>query len=156
MKLFIKRDKTVDGALFAVFDDCGNNRYYVKSTKSSILLCDTDGKTLLKIKRILLPALRTYTLVSAERTVRFVINPKKQSCRFYGISWHIIGDYFDKSFEIINADNSVAATHCKCFSESGGCYELNINSEHNELMCVGVAVCANLESKVDNPVLQTV
>ncbi|MBQ7504292.1 MAG: LURP-one-related family protein [Ruminococcus sp.] len=154
MKLFIKRDKTVDGAMFAVLDELGKNKYYVKSAKSHIVLCDLKGKTLLKIKRILLPALRTYTLVSCERTIRFLINPKKSYCWFYGMSWHIRGDFFAKSFDIMEADNSVAATFARRFNDDG--YELIVNCEHNELLCIGVAVCACLEAKVDNHVLQTV
>ena len=82
MKLYIKRDKTIDGALFAVLNESGENKYYVKSTKNHVVLCDLKGKTLLKIKRILLPALRTYTLVASERTIRFLINPKKSYCGF--------------------------------------------------------------------------
>ena len=156
MKLYIKRDKTVDKALFAVLDEYCDNKYYVKSDKNNVVLCDLDGKVLLKIKCLILPALKTYTLVSDERTIRFIINPKKSCCYFYGKSWHIRGDFFTKSFDIIGADNSVVATHAKRFSESGSGYELNINSEHNELLCLGVAICASLEAKVDNPVLQTV
>ena len=156
MKLFIKRDKTVDNALFAVLDEFCNNKYYVKSEKNNIVLCDLKGKVKLKIKRLVLPAVKTYTLVSEERTMRFIINPKKSYCYFYGMSWHIRGDFFAKSFDIIGADNSVVATHEKRFSENGSGYELNINSEHHELLCIGIAVCANLEAKVDNHVLQTV
>ena len=154
MKLFIKRDKTVDGALFAVLDEYGENKYYVKAAKNCIVLLDLNGNTLLKIKRLLLPAAKTYTLISNDRTIRFLINPKKAFCAFYGISWHIRGDFFAKSFDIIDADNSVAATFSKRFNEDG--YELIINCEHNEYLCLGVAICSNLESKVDNLVIQTV
>ncbi len=156
MKLFIKRDRTADGSLFAVLDEFGENKYYVRSVKNSIVLCDLRGKTLFRIKRLILPALRSYTLVSDERTIRFMINPKKSHCWFYGMSWHVRGDFFTKSFDIIDADNSLVATHARRFCGGGSGYELNINSEHNELFCIGVAVCANIESKVDNHVLQTV
>lgn len=156
MKLFIKRDNSTDGALFAVLDEFCENRYYVKSVKNAVVLCDLKGKPLLKIKRLILPALMTYSLVTRERTIRFMVNPKKSVCWFYGAPWHIRGDFFSKSFDIMDADNSVVATHAERFSDGGSGYELNINSEHNELMCVGVAVCANMQSKVDNPVLQTV
>ena len=156
MKLYIKRDRTVCGSMFAVLDESGGNRYYVSSVKNSVVLCDTDGRILLRIKRIILPALKSYTLVSGERTIRFMINSKKSYCWFYGMPWHIRGDFFLKSFDIIGADNSVVATHAERFADGGGGYELNIFSEHNELLCVGVAVCSNLESKVDNRVLQTV
>lgn len=156
MKLFIKRDKTINGALFAVLDEHGDNKYYVRGEKNTVSVCDLDGKVLLNLKRLTLPVLRTYSLNSKERSVKFVVNPKKSLCYFYGVSWHLRGDYFAKSFNIIDADNSIVATHAERFSDGGGGYELNINSEHNELFCVGVAVCANLESKVDNRVLQTV
>ena len=154
MKLYIKRDRTVDGALFAVLNESGENKYYVRKSKNNVILCDLKGKTLLKIKRLLLPAVKTYTIVSPERTIRFIINPKKSYCWFYGMSWRIRGDFFTKSFDIMDADNSVAATFARRFDAEG--YELIVNCEHNELLCIGIAVCANLESKVDNHVLQTV
>lgn len=156
MKLFIKRDKTVDGAMFAVLNENCENKYYVKNVKNIISLCDLHGKALLKIKPLALPALRAYSLSTKQKSVRFIVNQKKSTCYFYGISWHIRGDFFAKSFDIIDADNSVAATHAERFCNGGRGYELNIYSEHNELFCIGVAVCANLCSKVDKPVLQTV
>ena len=156
MKLFIKREKTADGSLFSVLDEFCQNKYYVKSLRNSIVLCDLNDKALLRIKRLIMPALRSYTLVSDERTIRFMINQRKSNCWFYGMSWHIRGDFFTKSFDIIDADNSTVATHARRFSEGSSGYELNINSEHNEFFCIGVAICANIESKVDNHVLQTV
>ncbi len=156
MKLFVKRDKSADGAMFAVLDEFCNDKYYVKTVKNNIALCDLRGKVMLKIKPLPLPALRAYSLSTRQRSVRFIVNSKKNTCYFYGISWHIRGDFFAKSFDIMDADNSVAATHAERFCDNGSGYELNIYSEHNELFCIGVAVCANLQSKVDNHVLQTV
>lgn len=156
MKLYIKRDKTVDGAMFAVFDQNGRNKYYVRGDKNTIKVCTLNNKALLSIKRLPLPGLKAFSLTSKERSVRFIINPKKYNCFFYGISWQIRGDFFSGSFEIIGADNSVIASHSKSFSSGEGSYELDINSEHNELFCIGIAVCSNLESKVDKLVVQPV
>lgn len=156
MKLYIRRDKSAGSSLFEVLDEQCNTKYYVKNTKNHIALCGADDKVLLKIKQLTLPAVRTYSLSTSRKSIKFMVNPKKKLCRFYGISWHIRGDYFVKSFDIMDADNSVTATFAKRFCDGGDGYELNINSEHNELFCIGVAVCANLNAEVDKRVLQTV
>ena len=156
MKLFIKRDRTADGSLFCVLNEFCKDKYYVRSAKNSIVLCDLNDKVLLRIKRLILPSLKAYTLVSAERTIRFMVNPRKSYCWFYGMSWYIRGDFFTKSFDIMDADNSVVATHARRFCDGGSGYELNIFAEHNECFCIGVAVCANIEAKVDNFVPVTV
>ena len=58
--------------------------------------------------------------------------------------------------DIIDADNSLVATHCERFSKLGDGYELNIRGEDCELFCIGTAVCVNLTQRVKQPKLQTV
>ena len=110
MKLFVKRDKTVDGSMFAVLDENCRDKYFIRCSKNNIILVDLNDEVLLKVKQLLLPALKTFSISSKERNIKLMIN-SKSSCYFYGISWHIRGDFFTKSFDIIDADNSVVAVH---------------------------------------------
>lgn len=146
MKLFIKRDKTADDSLFVVFDEVLNEKYYVTKPGSSILIKDTGMNTVAKIKSLPLPSLRAYSLTACGRNIKFFMGKK---CYFYGTSWSIRGSIPEKSFDIIDGDNSIVATHSRRFGKSGDGYELNVYPEHCELLCVATAVCVNLGVTAD-------
>lgn len=158
MKLYIKRDKTTDDSMFIVFDEICMEKYYVTGSKNTMVLTDLQHNCLMKIKRLPLPALKAYSITADRGNIKFIVNNAVNyfSCYFYGIPWHIRGNVFNKSFDIIDADNSLVATHSKRFSRCGDGYELNVINEHRELFCIGTAVCVNLEAKVDNVQVQTV
>ena len=151
MKLFIKRDKTVDDSLFVVLDEECNEKYYVTGSKSTIYLTDLSETVLMKIKQLPLPALRAYSITAYNRNIKFILNsnPTAVNCYYYGNSWHIRGDVFTKSFDIIDADNSLVATHCLRYSKSGDGVELNVFAENRELFCIATAICVNLDVKIN-------
>lgn len=155
MKLFLKRDISSFDSLFTVLDDKCSDKYYVRRVKNIIELRDLRGKPLLKIRSLPFPALRAYSMSTVGRSAKLMINPKSR-CYYYGLSWHIRGDILTKSFDIIDADNSLVATHCKRFCDSGDGFELNIENEAAELFCIGTAVCVNLGVTADKRILQTV
>ena len=68
------------------------------------------------------------------------------------------GDYrvFTKTFNILDVDNSLVATHSRCCKSCSDGYELNIIAEENEQSCIAIATCVNLASIAQNPALQTV
>ena len=158
MKLYIKRDKTSDDSLFVIFDELGNEKYNVTRSKNTIYMFDSDNTLRLKVRQLPLPAIRAYSLTAGNRNIKFIMNgrPTALNCYYYGTSWHIRGDVFAKSFDIIDADNSLVATHCKRFSDTGDGYELNVFFEHSEYLSIGTAICVNLSAMVDNRVVQTV
>lgn len=158
MKLYIKRDKTSDDSMFVIFDEQGREKYNVTRSKNTIYMFDTENALRLKVRQLPLPAIRAYSLTAGNRNIKFIMNgkPTALNCYYYGTSWHIRGDVFAKSFDIIDADNSLIATHCKRFSDTGDGYELNVFAEHSEYLSIGTAICVNLCATVDNRVVQTV
>ena len=118
MKFFIQRDKTVGEKLFIVFDEQGREKYFVTGSKNTCF-------------------------------IKFFVNTssKTPSCYFFGNSWLIRGDILTNTFDVIDSDNSLVASHRVSFSEKKG-YELEIISEHNELFCIATAVCVDIEAKV--------
>ena len=97
--------------------------------------------------------------ISAQKqNIKFIMNNsnKFSNCYFYGVGWRVRGNVFIKSFDIIDADNSLIATHIKRFSPCGDGYELNVINESKELFSIATEICVNLEAKVDNPRMQTV
>lgn len=157
MKFYIKRDKTVGDSLFIIFDDRGRERYYVNGSKNTSYISDLNGRILVKIHRLPLPALKAYSISSGNYNIKFFINTssKSPSCYFFGNSWLIRGDINRNTFDIIDADNSLVASHVRSFSKTG-CYELEISKGNSELFCIATSICVDLEAKVDNPTLQTV
>lgn len=158
MKLYIKRDKSTDDSMFIVFDEICEEKYYVTGSKNTMTLTDLHHNKLMTVKRMPLPALKAYSISAGNKNIKFIMNNSLSSvaCYFYGIPWHIRGDVFTKSFDIIDADNSLVATHFMRFSRCGDGYELNVMNERRELLCIGTAICVNLEARVDNARVQTV
>ncbi|MGN0489708.1 MAG: hypothetical protein ACI4HO_10640 [Ruminococcus sp.] len=158
MKLYIKRDKSSENSMFIVFDELCKEKYLVTGSKDKLKLKNLKGETLLKIKRIPFPTLRTYSITAKSSNIKLVISSLKTAvnCYFYGIGWHIRGNIFIKSFDIIDADNSLVATHIRRFSPCGDGYELNVINEDRELFSIATALCVNLEAKVDTVQMQPI
>ncbi|MBQ5397878.1 MAG: hypothetical protein IIU14_00380 [Ruminococcus sp.] len=156
MKRYIKRDKSAENNLFLIYDELGLELYRVFRQKNNVVLSDTEGKKLLKIKTLPLPKLCAYSISDGKNSIKLIINPQKCSCGFYGTPWQIRGELFSGSFDIIDADNSLVCSHERSFSNGKSCYLAEIESSHNELLCLGTAVCADIRQKADKLCVQTV
>ena len=155
MKIFLKRDTSTSDSLFTVFDELCKEKYFVTRSKNTIRIVDLSDSVVMKIKRMPLISVNAYSLIVSGKSVRLIINPNDR-LYYYGLPWHIRGELMTKSFDIIDADNSLVATHCERFSKLGDGYELNIRGEDCELFWIGTAVCVNLTQRVKQPKLQTV
>jgi uncharacterized protein YxjI len=144
--------------MFVVLDELLNEKYLVTGSKDNIAVKDLQGNSLLKIKHTPLPAVKAYSIKDGKSSMRFFIGSTRTTvnCYFSGIGWHIRGNVFTKSFDIIDADNSLVATHSKAFGKCIDGYGLNVINEDRELFCIAVAICVNLGARLDNPQIQPV
>lgn len=158
MKLYIKRDKSDGNRLFIIYDELCREKYFAKGNKDKLEISDLSGDVLAKIRRHYLPALNAYSITAHKCNIKFIMNSNNRAvnCYFYGIGWRIRGNAFTKSFDIIDADNSLVATHSKSFSPCSDGYALSIFNESKELFCIATALCVNLEARLDNVQMQTV
>lgn len=161
MKLYIKRDVHSADSRFIVFDELCREKYFIVSYGKSfdkLKITDTMGNVLTKIKRLPLPLLYAYSITCNKQNFKFILNPARtaQNCYFYGTSFYIAGRVFTKTFNILDVDNSLVATHNRCCKSCSDGYELNILAEENEQSCIAIATCVNLASIAQNPALQTV
>lgn len=161
MKFFFKRDISCADARFVIYDALCNEKYFVVSNGKSVeklKLIDLEGNTLLKIKKLPLPVVYAFSISHKTENIKMILNPAKSAagCYYYGISWHIRGNVFEKNFDIIDVDNTVVATHLKRWSGCADGYELNVYCREKELLCIASAVCINIVSIVDNPAIQAV
>lgn len=161
LKLYISRDISSVTSRFVVYDDLCKEKYIVTSSNKSLeklKITDLKGNVVTKISRLPLPLLHAYSITSGKKNIKFILNPAKnaENCYYYGISWHIRGRVFTKSFDILDVDNSLVATQARNFKKCVDGYELNINDEEQEQMCLASAVCVNLTATISSPALQTV
>ncbi len=161
LKLYISRDISSVTSRFVVYDELCKEKYIVTSSNKSLeklKITDLDGNVITKINRLPLPLLNAYSITNGKKNIKFILNPAKnaENCYYYGISWHIRGRVFTKSFDILDVDNSLIATQIRSFEKCVDGYELNIKSEEFEQFCLASAVCVNLTASINNPALQTV
>ncbi|MDR0914065.1 MAG: hypothetical protein LBM65_02720, partial [Oscillospiraceae bacterium] len=122
MKLYIKRDTSDLLARFSVLDEQCKEKYLVLGSRSpsgeKLVITDTQGEKLLKIKKIPLPVLHAFSIGNKEENFKLIVNlsAKSSTCYYYGISWRIRGDISTGSYDIIDADGTVVASHIKRFS----------------------------------------
>ncbi len=156
MKRYIKRDIGFGNSIFTVLDELGSELYKAEKHKNGIVLLSNDGEKLLKIKALHLPKLCAYSITDRNNNIKFFMNPQKRSCYFYGTAWQVRGDVFSKSFDIIDADNSLVCAHEKSFSNGRSCYLVTVEKDYNELLCLGTALCVESLAHSDNLCVQTV
>lgn len=156
MKRYITRDKSAEDTLFTVFSELGEELYSVRRSKKCVIMTDKTGERLLKIKKLPFPNICAYSITAGNNNIKFFLNPRKQSSYFYGTPWQIRGDAFKKSFDIIDADNSLVCSHESSFKDGRSCYLLEIAEDRQELLCIGTAICANIHETARNLCVQTV
>lgn len=158
MRLYIKRDTTAHNSMYVVFNEHCKEKYLVIGTKDKLRITNLKGEAVLKIRRLPSLGFRLYSVTADKHNIKLLINSTNSAtnCMFHGIGWHLRGNAFIKSFDIIDADNSLVAVHSKRFSPCGDGYELNVIREDRELFCIATAICINLEAKVDSSRLQPV
>lgn len=158
MKFFIRRNTSADNATFDVYNEQGYNKYRViqkdKKGYNGFELVSIDGKSVCKVRKILIGSVSAYSIKAESRRVKLVCIPVSAEikCRFYGVNWHIAGDTVSKNFGILDVDNSVIATHKIVLSD----YELNVFDKANELVSVAASICIDLINTVDNRATQAV
>lgn len=161
MKLYIKRDISSEKSRFVVLDELCHEKYLVVSSGKSLEklnITDLDNNVLTKINRLPLPLLHAYSITCGKKNIRFILNPAKnaENCYYYGICWHIRGQVFTKSFDIVDVDNSLVATHSRGWNNSFEGYELNVFDDQYEQFCLSSALCVDLATLSESPVIQTV
>ncbi len=162
MKLFLKRDVSANYCGFTVYDELGKPKYFSKlrpsktgtKQKFNLVLFDTQGNRLAKIRQLSLASANTFVLRVGKSHITFVvvITSKGIYSYFYGNNWHIHGNIATKNFNIIDVDNSVISSQ-RFYRDS---LEITINDEHNELYCILTSICACFINTLGMHAVQTV
>lgn len=160
MTLFLKRDVSADNRCFVIFDDCGNEKYFVHSkqakvsAKNILIISDTDYNQAAHMRRLSVAGTNAHMLRLGKKHLAFVNVPTSKGVNsyIYGSNWCVSGDIATKNFSILDVDKTVILEHKRHADYS----ELIIPNSSNELFCVAASVCANLINTVDKLAVQTV
>lgn len=159
VKIYLKRDSSDFSSRYIIFDELCDEKYRIlgKHIASGERMYILKGEEkVAKIRNIQFTVFRSYSITVKNETIRLIITKTgaDYTVNFRGISWHIRGDIIAKSYDILDADNTIVATNCKRFSPCGDGYELNIFSDSRELFCIAIAVCIDSIAAVSQLTLQ--
>ena len=158
MKLFIKRDVSINNLAFTVFDEYGKEKYYSliskNKSKSKIIIADTRNNIVSSMHKMSFFNTETFLIKSDKSNITLVVilTSKGLFCKVYGINWHICGNIANKNFSILDVDNSVIATHKNSMNYA----ELMIYDKSNELSSIALSLCISMINTVENRVAQAV
>ncbi len=160
MKIYIKRDKSNETARYIVYSESGEELYKVAGeckghTERSYILC--KGYCVAKIRDTRLFMLRTCYVNTDRDSFHIVLTSSndKMKITFHGIDFHIRGDVFKTSYDLMNIDNSVVCCVSKRYIPHADALELNINDEKQVLNCIVCAIFLDSLCTVDAMTLQT-
>ncbi len=148
-RIFSWRDR------FSIYDENGNDRYYVEgelfSWGKKLHLYDMGGNELAYISQKLFSFLPKYTVYRQGIEVCVVTKEFtffKHEFSVDGLGWGVFGDFFDHEYEISNGSKVIANVSKQWFT-LGDSYRLCVTPDIDEItaLCVVLAVDAAIEEQ---------
>lgn len=151
MKLYVKDSKGSNQSRFLIYDEFSNLKYKVAINKTSLTIkldvFDINSNSrVAKIRKRDILFLKTYTVSCKENKIKVIGKFTGSDVNFYinGINWFFTGNILKKDFEVINVDKSIIMKHHQRLKNGENYYEININDQNNELLCVCIALCIEI------------
>lgn len=159
MKIYLKRDKSDIDSRYIVYSQSGEELYKIrgKHTRSSHRLYITSGEQCVaKIRDTNLSMIRSCYVTTKDSSFHITITHSKGkfAVAFHGVTLFIRGDIINKSYDILDIDNTVLSCVCRRFSASNDALEININDINFELVSIATAVCLDNVCTTDAIALQ--
>lgn len=159
MKIYLKRDKSDENSRYIVYSESGEILYKIfGSYKSHVekIYVMQDSKCIAKMRETHLGNFRTCYVTTAEDNfyIAMKCSREKVAVTFRGAGFHIRGNVFEKSYDIMNIDNSVVGVVSRQFSTSADALMINIYEVKYELCCIACAVFFDTACVMDTSALQ--
>lgn len=146
MRLLIEQHIFTFGDRFTVFDENGNDKYYVEgeifSWGKKLHVTDLEGNELLYVEQRLFTFLPKYDIYIGGEQVMTVV----REFSFFGPSYSVEGtdlsvegDFFAHEYAIKDGDSTVASISKEWFS-FGDCYVLDIFGDTAELYALAIVL----------------
>lgn len=159
MRIYLKRDKSDEISRYIVFSESGEELYKISgkhSRSSHRLYINSGDKCIAKIRDTHLALLRTCYIATQSFGCHLTItsHKSKMMVAFHGVPLHVRGDVLNKSYDILDIDNTVLSCICRRFSTSHDALEININDDKYEILSIATAVCLDSLCTTDVMALQ--
>lgn len=160
MKIYLKRDTSDENSRYIVYSETGEEMYKIigkRKTSIDRVYITNDDKCIAKIRDTHLGMIRSCYVTTQSDSFHIVMTTSRDkiSITFHGISYHIRGDVLNKSYDILDVDNSVVGCVCRRFNSSADALELNFDDKKHELNIIASAVFLDTVCTVDSMALQT-
>ena len=139
MRLYLKQRVFSWRDRFTVYDEQGNDRYYVEgeffSWGKHLHIYDLQNREVALVRQKLLTFVPRFAVVINDREVAEVcreITFFRPKFRVLGPNWDMEGDFLAHEYQILGSGNPVAAISKQWFT-FGDAYEINIAPNQNEL-----------------------
>ena len=157
MKLYLKQKVFSIGDKFTLYDEAGNDRYYVQgevfSFGKKLHILDTAGNELAMIRQKLMTFLPRYSIEIGGTPVAEVVKKFTFFHNEYaieGLGWVVHGNMFDHEYELYSGDQLIAQVRKEWFT-FGDAYEIDIspNAHLVTALAVVLVIDACLEQEND-------
>lgn len=146
MNLYLKQRIFTWGDKFAVYDENGNERYYVEGEVftwgKKLHLYDLQGNELAFIHEKVFSFLPKYYISQNDLEIAEVVKEFtffRHEYSVNGLGWTVRGDFFDHEYEISDGGSTVVSVSREWFT-LGDAYEINISSDVDEVIALAVVL----------------
>lgn len=146
MNLYLKQHVFTWGDKFTLYDEAGNERYYVEgevfSWGKKLHIFDLNGSEAAFIRQKVFSFLpRYYISVGGSETAEVVRQLAffRQSYYVNGLGWSVNGDFFAHEYEILENGRTVASVSKRWFA-LGDAYEISIASGVDEVAALAIVL----------------
>ena len=146
MDLYMKQKVFSWGDKFSIYDEAGNEVYYVEgevfSFGKKLRLYDMVGNELAYIEQKVLSWLPKYYIKVNGETIAEVV---KEFTFFHpeytvnGPGWSVHGDFFDHDYEVVDGDRVIASVSKEWFT-LGDAYEISFGANVDEIAALSVVL----------------
>jgi len=158
MKLYIKQKIFSWNDKFSVFDANGEERYFVEgeffSWGKKLHVYDSAQREAAFIRQEVLTFLPKFIVSVDGQEIAEIVKEFtffKPKYRIDGLGWVIDGDFWDHDYETTKNDSTIVSISKEWFTW-GDCYELDIESQEDEITALAVVLAIDcvLEAQRNN------
>ena len=146
MKLYLKQKVFTLVDKFTLYDEAGNDRYYVQGEAFSIgkklHILDLNGNEVAMIRQHVWTFLPRYSVLVGECEVAQVVKKFtffRNEYAIEGLGWVVHGDMFDHAYEIWNGEQVIARVY-KEWMSWGDAYGIDISPEVDPVTALAVVL----------------
>lgn len=158
MNLYMKQKVFTWGDKFSVYDEFGNEKYYVEgevfSWGKKLHIYDLCGRELIFIRQKVFSFLPKYFINKDDAKIAEVVKELaffRHKYRINGFGWEVQGDFLGHDYKIY-ANNQPIANVSKKWFTFGDSYEINVATGVDEVavLAVVLVIDACIEAAKDN------